>query len=396
MGISKEIKPVSSMYGGKPDKKQLPDDIWGAITAMNTATDEAVAERKKYLANLTYAFPDYIAEGNITIIIAPPNAGKTLHIMALLEGQRRTGRDMSQFVYVNEDDNANGAAVKAEMLTKAGMLVLESAAGEDHYRRPEDLFDILDKLVEMGEAAGKVFILDTLKKFIEVMNKGGKDSVKNYMTRLRRFVQSGGTIIALGHANKNPEKETGRPVFAGVQDIEDDCDQMFFMMPQTERTESEQFVKIERGKNRYPSHETFAFRYTKAPTYPELVNNVEFIYDAVEVDERVHALRRKQTAEKFMSENAEALEYIQKAIEQGKGEAKRSTLAREAGRLSPKIDAKDNSRLAARRLTQSDAAKLIGKLEKLEFLVIEQVGKGSVYRFNASWRAESAPWHLIN
>jgi len=99
-------------------------------------------------------------------------------------------------------------------------------------------------LCDNGVASGTVFIFDTLKKFVNVMNK---EKQSEFYKLMRRYVMSGGTVLTLGHCNKNPD-ENGKPVVAGTQDISDDVDALY-VIDVIEGADST-VVEIEKRKNR--------------------------------------------------------------------------------------------------------------------------------------------------
>ncbi len=65
-----------------------------------------------------------------------------------------------------------------------------------------------------------VVILDTVKKFTDIMNKR---VVSDFGKVIRAFVQAGGTVIMLAHVNKHRDEED-KPIAAGTSDIIDDVD----------------------------------------------------------------------------------------------------------------------------------------------------------------------------
>ena len=81
----------------------------------------------------------------------------------------------------------------------------------------------MKEFVAIGERLDDaVFILDTLKKFIDMLDK---KSVKPFFCLLRQLTALGATIILLGHANKHRDNN-GNLVFEGVGDVLSDTDAM--------------------------------------------------------------------------------------------------------------------------------------------------------------------------
>ena len=66
-----------------------------------------------------------------------------------------------------------------------------------------------------------VLIVDTLKKFVELMSKGG---ARLFFSLMRALTQRGATVILLGHTNKHRGPD-GKLVFEGVGDVRADVDE---------------------------------------------------------------------------------------------------------------------------------------------------------------------------
>lgn len=85
-----------------------------------------------------------------------------------------------------------------------------------------DVMEILKKIVDSNAPCDEyVFILDTLKKFIDVISKQSKEFYK----LLRTLTVRGATICLLGHCNKYKDDE-GKNIFEGVDDLRNDVDDM--------------------------------------------------------------------------------------------------------------------------------------------------------------------------
>ena len=156
--------------------------------------------------------------GQATVIYAKPNTGKTLLTLYLLiqsiVGGLIKGEDV---FYVNADDTYKGLIEKLELAERYGFNML--TPGHNGFDAKE-LSNYLAQLTANDDARGKVLILDTVKKFTDLMDKkiGSK-----FMQTAREFVSKGGTLIMLAHTNKNRDGE-GKVVFAGTSDLVDDAD----------------------------------------------------------------------------------------------------------------------------------------------------------------------------
>jgi ribosomal protein L23 len=93
-----------------------------------------------------------------------------------------------------------------------------------HGKEPESLLEILREIVSKAERLDDaVFIFDTLKKFLDLLDKR---SVKPFYSLMRQLTSLGATIILLGHANKH--RVNGLLVFEGVGDVRSDTDALLF------------------------------------------------------------------------------------------------------------------------------------------------------------------------
>lgn len=170
--------------------------------------------------------------GQLTVFYAAPNTGKTLITMKLLcdaiRNQDIKGEDV---YYINADDSLTGLYSKLKVAEEYGFNILAPDYGANDYDdNVEELEKIrfkskllpqyLDQMKKDKTAHGKVLILDTLKKFTDLMNK--KNS-SEFNTKLREFSAVGGTVIALAHVNKR-KGDDGLVIHAGTSDTLDDFD----------------------------------------------------------------------------------------------------------------------------------------------------------------------------
>lgn len=156
--------------------------------------------------------------GQATVIYGAPNTGKTLTTLKFLRESVQQGRiDPAKVYYVNVDDSARGVLEKVCIAEESSFHML--AEGYRDFNASEFLPTIMS-LIESDNTQGVIIILDTLKKFTNLMDKRGSTQFGKI---IRRFVMKGGTIIGLAHTNKNPGRD-GKKVHAGTTDIIEDFD----------------------------------------------------------------------------------------------------------------------------------------------------------------------------
>jgi len=107
--------------------------------------------------------------GQATVFFASPNAGKTLLtfkflIQSVLEGLI----DPSKVYYVNCDDTFRGSAEKLKIAEQHDINML--IPGQNGFMA-DQLLQLIVALTNSGEARGIIFILDTIKKFTDLMDK---------------------------------------------------------------------------------------------------------------------------------------------------------------------------------------------------------------------------------
>lgn len=173
--------------------------------------------RKKMLSDV-FVLLHIALLGQCTIIYAKPNTGKTLLTLYLLiQAIIAETINAADIFYINADDTYKGLIEKLELAEQHGFNML--SPGHNGFEAKK-LSDYLAQLVVNDDARGKVIILDTAKKFTDLMDK---KTGSKFMESAREFVSHGGTLILLAHTNKNRDAE-GKVVFGGTSDLVDDAD----------------------------------------------------------------------------------------------------------------------------------------------------------------------------
>lgn len=193
--------------------------------------------------------------GQATVMYAPPNTGKTLLTLHMLIQSIAKGLvDGSQVYYVNCDDSAEGLLTKGELAQQHGFEMLADGYGGFHGK---DLVNLMVDMAASNQANGVVLILDTLKKFVNVMDKTEGSA---FGSVCRGFCMKGGTVIALSHTNKNT-KPDGSLVPGGTSDIRDDFDCAYVLSPDQASTRTKHVVEFKNIKRRgdVPNSVTFSF-----------------------------------------------------------------------------------------------------------------------------------------
>ncbi|MDB4498327.1 toprim domain-containing protein [Gammaproteobacteria bacterium] len=242
-----------------------------------TANGSSQKMRKGMLAEV-HILKGVAILGQWSVFYASPNIGKTLITLWLLREQIQAGIISGDNVfYVNADDNYAGSVTKLEIAEEFGMRML---LPDQNGFTKSDVLESMNDLVGSDSAKGTVFILDTLKKFTDLMDK--KESTE-FGNTARRYVSAGGTLIALAHVNKNKDVG-GHSVHAGTSDISDDCD-CYYMIEQVGDVDAgaeERTVCFVNGKARgnVDASASFSYSVKQNQSYLDLLNSVNRVSGA--------------------------------------------------------------------------------------------------------------------
>ena len=264
-----------------------------------------LAELQLEAEEVEYALPRIAILGQLTVLYASPNIGKTLLTMRMLIDSIRQGiLESSKVYYINADDSFNGLMAKLRLAEQWRFHMI--APGYQDFSEAK-LLPLIMELTAREQAKGIVIILDTAKKFTDVMDK---TSSSRFTRVLRKFVAKGGTCILLAHANKN-RGANGKSVPGGTSDLLDDADCAYVIdeVSKDERTKT-RLVEFDNRKQRGYVARTAAYRYSIAEhlPYADLVASVE------EVD--ADTLEAVKQAEGEQADEA-IIEAIKTSIRQG-------------------------------------------------------------------------------
>lgn len=211
--------------------------------------------------------------GQWTVFYAGPNTGKTLLVMWLLREQIRSGElDGTNVFYANCDDTYRGGAEKLRIAEQVGFQMLIPNIKDF---RPDSLLSLMKEIAESGEAQGTVIVLDTLKKFTDLMDKRMSSQFGDIA---RQFVSAGGSLLCLAHVNKHRNSD-GKSIYSGTSDIRDDADCVFNIEHIGDASLLGRItftVQFECNKSRGDVADKLAFQYSKPAQggYSELFESV--------------------------------------------------------------------------------------------------------------------------
>ncbi len=262
---------------------------------------------KQKMLNDVFVLGELALLGQITLIYAEPNTGKTLLTIRLLIDAVKNGQIKGEDVFfVNADDSYNGLIQKAELMAKHGINSI--APGENDFNTKHFL-DYLDLMIRQDSARGKVIVLDTLKKFTNLMDK---TVASGFMSKARLFTSKGGTMILLAHTNKRRDPAGGL-VVGGTSDARDDAD-CVYTLDEIEKPQTTKTVLFENKKARGNVARQAAYTYSteREQTYEEMLDSVTSLNEK----EREKVAREKALQD-AREKDKPAIDAISEAIRLG-------------------------------------------------------------------------------
>ena len=222
---------------------------------------------RKFAVDATPLLGSIALKGQFTVLYANSNAGKTLLTLHLLREAILGGRIAGDKVfYANMDDSSSGLLVKGEIAEELGFH--QMAIGYQDLTI-ERFKQGVREMIKSGEASGTLLLLDTLKKFTDVMSKPESSEFAQLM---REFTAVGGTVLGLAHTNKNRDRD-GQLVQTGTADIPQDADCTYTL--DTELKGSEIIVTFKNTKARGPVKRTAQYAYSRLESdYTKLLDSV--------------------------------------------------------------------------------------------------------------------------
>jgi archaellum biogenesis ATPase FlaH len=275
-----------------------------------SATGMSQILKENMLADV-FVMKDIAILGQWTTLYAAPSTGKTLLTLWMLKEQIDAGvLDASKVFYVNVDDNYRGAVEKIEIAEKFGMQMLAPNINRFNQR---DLLSMIRNFAATDESRDVVIVLDTLKKFTDLMDKTASSAFGDVA---REFVLAGGTLICLAHPNKHKDAE-GKSIAGGTSDITDDSDCVFIIdkvsiskefMAETHTVE----FTNKKARGDVASTASFSYEKTVGLPYSTLLDSVKSL-NLNDLDE----IKNKAASDKQFEEDKEVIESVIVTIKSG-------------------------------------------------------------------------------
>lgn len=229
--------------------------------------ERQAVKAKPLLGNLCYS-------GQATVWYAPPNAGKTLIVLGLLNEAVAEGRIAADNVYyINADDSSEGFATKIRLMDDIGAHTIAPGYNGFDARLLPDLFH---EMADRKKAKGALIIIDTIKKAASLMDKSKASA---FTSACRSAVMAGATIVGFAHTNKLPNA-SGKLQYGGTSDLRDDFDAAYVMGPiEVDGFEGDKVVAFECIKSRGGNARSAIYTYAdeEGVSYPERLASVRLV-----------------------------------------------------------------------------------------------------------------------
>ena len=304
------FQQLINLSGGLGKEKEKPKSF--ADFALNKMVDSM----KQQMLDDVYILGEFAILGQITNLYAGPNTGKTaITIKLLIDAVKQGDIEGGDVFYINADDTYRGLVTKTELVNEYGINML--APGHNDFERSH-VEEILKRMTQKSTAKGKIIIVDTLKKFSDLMDKKASS---NFMELLRQFVSKGGSVILLAHINKKRDDE-GKPIFQGTTDSVDDADCCYTIDCVQSITEKDyggiettsKSIMFENFKARgdVTQKHTYSYEVIKGQPYNSIINSFKSVDDTLGLQ-----MQEAQRIKELIAANSDHIECVLDGIKAG-------------------------------------------------------------------------------
>ena len=307
------VNGINSQGGGQPggtSQSFCIDDF--VLNGLSTEMEKQMLEDKFILGRLAIL-------GQMTVIYAAPNTGKTLlTIWGLIEKIKTGEINAKNIYYINADDNFKGLTQKLKLAEQYGfnMLAPGHAMPGKPVLKAGDMSRIFDSMIKAGATKGRILVLDTYKKFSSLMDK---ERGSGFNQTVRNFVSHSGSAILLAHVNKYRDAEK-KVIYAGTTDLKEDADCSYTLDTISEDSASgTRTVKFENIKNRGDVDMEAIYQYDFRPETPYFTK----LKSIAEVNEaELKKIEKRIKLDERFKRNLRAIEAIAETLKSGICEGK--------------------------------------------------------------------------
>lgn len=251
----------------------------------------SIKELEKMMVNSVPVLGNFILKGQLSFIYGTPNSGKSLLMMSLLQNSPE------QIHYLNADDGITEAVNKFKIAEKYGHSMI--VCGSNEKNDPRVILQKMERALSLSPHyyKDKIIILDTVKKFVDVM---AKKDVRNFLQIMRKITLSGGTVVLLGHTNKHRTKG-GELIFEGVGDFLSDMDCIYELDTNTDLDNKEKTITLTNKKLRGSVPSTVSYTYSSdesIDSFEDRMLTINLLSDA-EQKKKLEEAKKAKTLAKY-------------------------------------------------------------------------------------------------
>jgi hypothetical protein len=210
-------------------------------------TSDAVA----HMETRSFIWRSVLSQGYIHVWCAPANGGKSTVARFAASELAEDGLDV---FYLNEDAGYGELKELQEHAAQSGYHLLNSSLTDSN---TDEILAAMENLRSSNcDLSNCVFFIDTLKKFLDILDKRKSSS---FMKLLRTLSVNGATIVLLHHTTKRPDLN-GNRLFDGVGDLRNDADELHYLAMDELQGQTVRTITITPDKRRSPAALT-TFKY---------------------------------------------------------------------------------------------------------------------------------------
>lgn len=199
------------------EAKLITDDPFKGLLTMEVTEADV-----KNIEDAKFAWKQLIPEGHMVVICSKANGGKTALMVHIAGEMVKSGY---RVLYINADASASDIKQYKHHAIEYGYALINPDLKN---KSAEDVVSELKNIsISDSDFSKTVIVLDTLKKFGDMMNK---TKIKAFNNLLRTLTTKGITVICLAHTNKNDTAD-GKPIFEGTGDVRNDFDDLIYLIP---------------------------------------------------------------------------------------------------------------------------------------------------------------------
>jgi hypothetical protein len=185
-------------------------------------TMEVTEEVTKNISEAKLAYAPLIPQGHLIAVCSRAGAGKTTLMIYIASEMAKNGY---RVMYINADAGASDIKDYFYHAKEHGYTLINPDLTNG--TADKVIYELRQIALAEGDLSKTVIVLDTLKKFGDLMNK---TKSKQFNSLLRTLTTKGITVICLAHTNKYNDSD-GKPIFEGTGDLRNDFDELIYLIP---------------------------------------------------------------------------------------------------------------------------------------------------------------------